>query len=393
MLESIRLFLQSEITGPLSVYLIPLIILLGTALCAVVGYYITEGVLYVAEIGIRRTTTTWDDDLLNDGFNRAIGQLSPALIVHWLLPRLFGITPDSLHWIETLTSLYIVVTVVYIVCIFISNLYEAFLLRDHLAPYAVKGIFQMAKLIFICIGFIVGLSIVIGKSPLVIFTAMGASAAVLMLVFQDTILGLVASIQLTAQKMLKPGDWIQVSNSDINGEVLEVTLNAVKVRNWDNTVSTVPPSALIKGSFKNYQPMRESGGRRVDRSVYIDANTVRFCTPEQLEELRSLGWLDGIDIEDASRTINLGLFRNYMEHYLKEHPEVNHHMLCMVRQMPPTPSGLPLQLYFFTDTVAWTEYERIQADVFDHVYAAVQLFGLAIFQSPAGLDFLPTKQA
>lgn len=393
MLESIRLFLQSEITGPLSVYLIPFIILLGTALCAVVGYYITEGVLYVAEIGIRRTTTTWDDDLLNDRFNRAIGQLCPALIVHWLLPRLFGITPDSLHWIETLTSLYIVVTVVYIVCIFINNLYEAFLLRDHLAPYAVKGIFQMVKLIFICIGFIVGLSIVIGKSPLVIFTAMGASAAVLMLVFQDTILGLVASIQLTAQKMLKPGDWIQVSNSDINGEVLEVTLNAVKVRNWDNTVSTVPPSALIKGSFKNYQPMRESGGRRVDRSVYIDANTVRFCTPEQLEELRSLGWLDGIDIEDASRTINLGLFRNYMEHYLKQHPEVNHHMLCMVRQMPPTPSGLPLQLYFFTDTVAWTEYERIQADVFDHVYAAVQLFGLAIFQSPAGLDFLPTKQA
>ncbi|MDE5661498.1 MAG: mechanosensitive ion channel family protein, partial [Muribaculaceae bacterium] len=237
----------------------------------------------------------------------------------------------------------------------------------------------------------IGLSIIIGKTPVAILTALGASAAVLMLVFQDTILGLVASIQLTANKMLQRGDWIEDKANDVNGEVLEVTLTAVKVRNWDNSVSTVPPYSLLKGSFRNYQPMRRSGGRRVERPIYIDMNTVRFCTPEELDALSAAGWLEGIDADKAAHTVNLQLLRRYLERYLSTHPEINHDMTCMVRQLSPTQSGLPLELYFFIANVEWVSFERIASDIFDHVYAVVRHFGLAIYQTPSGIDFARIK--
>lgn len=273
-----------------------------------------------------------------------------------------------------------------IVVIFFGNLYEAFYRRPKFRAYAVKGIFQMLKLVTTGLGLIVGISILFGKEPLAIITALGASAAVLLLVFRDTILGLVASVQLSANKMLRRGDWIVVKKHGADGEVVDVSLTTVKVRNWDNSISTIPPYSLISESFRNYQPMRQSGGRRVDRSIYIDVNSVRFCTPDELAGLERRGWLEGLDIDRASRQVNLALLRRYLEKYISRHRDVNTRMLHMVRQMEATQSGLPIQLYFFTVHTGWKDFEHTQAEIFDHVYAVIAEFGLRIFQTPAGTD-------
>ncbi len=387
MLEKIRPLIAESLGNGQNTLVVDIILLIGIALSAVAVYYITRWVLMLLEKVILRSPTKWDDELLNPRMLRAISQLSPAMGVNWLLPGLFGQNPESVSWLSALTSLYILWALVRITVIFIGNLYAAFLRRPGLKDYAVKGIFDTFKLIFIIIGLIVGISILIGKSPLVIITALGASAAVLMLVFQDAILGLVASIQLTANKMVQRGDWIEDASHDINGEVLEVSLMAVKVKNWDNSVSTIPPYSLVKGSFRNYEPMRVSGGRRVKRAIYIDMNTVRFCTSEQIDALVAEGFVDEKDAAgEARHTVNLKLLRLYLEKYQYSHKEVNAGLTCMVRQLEPTNAGLPVELYFFVRNVVWTEYEAIAADIFDHVYAVIGKFGLAIYQAPAGTD-------
>lgn len=384
MFQQFSEFLAMNITGAGSGVIIGVILLTGIALAAVIGYFLTKWTLELFEKLISRTKTKWDDDLLNPLMLRAISQLTPAIVVNWLLPGLFGTSVSAIKWLTALSSLYILWAAVRIVTIFFDNLYNAFLHRRRFRAYAVKGIFDTFKLISICIGVIIGLSIVIGKSPVVIITALGASAAVLLLIFQDSILGLVASVQFTANKIMTRGDWIEDKSHDINGEVLEVSLTAVKVRNWDNSVSTVHPYALMKGSFRNYQPMRKSGGRRVDRSIFIDLNTVRFLTADELISLRDESFIT--DEEMNTRQVNLKLLRSYLERYLVNHDNVRHDMTTMVRQLEPTTSGLPLQLYFFVDNVAWEAYEALASDIFDHVYAVVSLFGLHMFQTPAGTD-------
>ena len=386
MTPAIRLFFEQHITCAGAPVLINIVLIVGVALVSAAAYYICKWLLTFVEHVVRRSPTKWDDDLLNTRQFKAISQLAPALVVRNLLPGLFATTPTTLSWLSSLTSLYIVFAAVYAIVVFFDNLYDAMLHRDKLKMYAVKGIFQMVKLITIALGVIVGLSILIGRSPVAIITALGASAAVLSLVFKDTIMGLVASVQLTANDMLHRGDWIVVDKHGANGEVIDITLTTVKVLNWDKSVQTIPPYSLVSDSFRNYEPMVNGAGRRVDRAVYIDANTVGFVPADKLEQLRADGMLDGIDIDEARRTVNFSLLRRYLVNYLRNDPRVNPDMTLMVRQLEPTPSGLPLQLYFFTRTTAWTEFETIQADIFDHVYATVRHFGLAIFQTPAGRD-------
>lgn len=371
-------FLHSQLTTVL--------LLLCIAVVAVAAYYLTKAVLMLFEHVILRSPTEWDDDLLNVRFTRAVSQLSPALVVSWMLPHLFGDGDRSVGWIDGVTSLYILWAIVYIIVIFLDNLYAAMARREQLRPYAVKGIFQMFKLIVIGVGVIIALSLLIGKTPIAILTALGASAAVLSLVFKDTILGLVASIQLTANKMLERGDWITMPGRDLNGEVIDVSLTTVKVRNWDNSVTTVPPYSLITESFRNYRPMQLSGGRRVDRAIFIDVNTVRFLDKAEIASLEADGLLVRSSDTDDRREVNLGLLRDYLEHFLSTHPDVNPEMTYMVRQLTPTQSGLPLQLYFFTRTTVWIEHEHVAADIFDHVYATIGRFGLSVFQTPAGTD-------
>ncbi|MDE6489126.1 MAG: mechanosensitive ion channel family protein, partial [Paramuribaculum sp.] len=281
---------------------------------------------------------------------------------------------------------------VHIVNVTLSNLYNALARRPKLKSFAIKGVFQMGKLIAIALGAIVAISILIGKTPLTIITTIGASAAVLMLVFRDTILGLVASVQLTANEMLHRGDWITAPKYDVNGEVIDVSLTTVKVRNWDNSISTIPPYSLISDSFRNYQAMRDSGGRRIERAILIDLSTVRFLSPEEIADLEAGGF---VHTEETSGDIplnNLTLLRRYLENYLEESSHVRHDMTHMVREMEPTATGLPLQIYFFTPITEWVAFERVQSDFMDHVYSVVNVFGLSLFQSPAGSDIARLNQ-
>lgn len=386
MFKTILDFLNASVTGGHSHMLITLIILAGIAACSVVAFYVCRILLRILNYFIEKSPTKWDDDLLDKRFLRGVSQLAPAMLVNWMLPGFFNNGEQGIHWIKVVTLLYILATVVYIINIFIGNLYRAFSRRPSMHAYAVKGVFQMVRLLVTGLGLIVALSIIINKSPMVIITALGASAVLLMLVFRDTILGLVASVQLTANKMLHRGDWIVAPGHRANGEVVDVSLTTVKVRNWDNSITTIPPYSLVKDSFCNYQPMRKSGGRRIKRAIYLDFNTIRFCTPDELEQLAAQGWLEGISIEDAQRQVNLSLLRRYLEQYLSNHPEVKTDMLLMIRQLDPTQAGLPLELYFFTTQTEWKAFEKVQSEIFDHVYAVINQFGLRIFQTPAGTD-------
>lgn len=383
MVEKIRVFIDSLTPDTWPAWLTSVAICAGIAILAVITYYICIYLLRIVEKVIGRTPTDWDDDLLNQRLLRALSQLAPALTVNWLLPAILGHTPGTYRLLSALTNLYILWTVIHILCVFIDNLYEAMSNRRKLKAYAVKGFFQMFKIIFIAIGVIVALSMMIGKTPLTILTALGASAAVLSLVFKDTILGLVASVQLTANKMLQRGDWIVVPGLDANGEVVDISLTTVKVRNWDNSVTTVPPYSLISGPFRNYKPMQATA-RRVDRSIFIDINSIRRLSASELAELEKEGLVTAEDA--AERTVNLGLLRRYLERRIAAEPLVSKKYTQMVRQEEPTPSGLPIEIYFFLTCTEWVKFEHAAADIMDEIYAAVPLFGLRLFQTPAGAD-------
>ncbi|MCM1292184.1 MAG: mechanosensitive ion channel family protein [Bacteroides sp.] len=380
MFQTIVNFLQEHISCDHNILYIHVVEILFIVFAAALSYYAMRAMEKVAMFFIKKTSTRWDDDLLNARFLKAFSQLMPAITVAWMLPKFFQPSETGYNWVRVLTFCYILWVSVYILCVFTDNLLTALSRRRSTRAYAVKGIFQMIKLLVVCIGFILTVSILIDRSPMSILISLGASAAILMLVFKDTILGLVASVQLTANKMLHKGDWIEVESHGANGEVIDISLTTVKVRNWDNSVTTVPPYSLISESFKNYQPMRRSGGRRIDRSVPINANSIRFCTPEELADLQAEGWLDGMELDQAAHHINLQLLRRYLERYLAQDDRVCHDMLTMVRQMEPTSTGIPLQLYFFTPATEWKEFEQVQSDIFDHVYAVVRRFGLSIYQ-------------
>lgn len=385
--ETCRVYLNTAFSGPYQGVLVDVTVIAGIAVVAAVTYMLTRMVLWGVESVVNRSSTTWDDHLLTPHLMAGVSQLAPALSVSYLLPAFFVDNTGMHHWLKLLTSFYILWAVVRIVTIFIDNVYMALARRDELKMYAVKGIFQMLKLVAIGVGVISALSLLAGKTPLAILTAIGASAAVLMLVFKDTILGLVASVQLTANQMLHKGDWIVAPKHDANGEVIDVSLTTVKVRNWDNSVSTIPPYSLISDSFRNYEAMLRSGGRRVERAINIDMGSVRFCSADELARLRERGFLDGMGVDESAQVINVQLFRRYLERYLMGDARVNSDMTCMVRQLEPTQWGLPVQLYFFTRTTVWKEFEHVQADVMDYVYALVNEFGLRVYQAPAGEDF------
>ncbi|CVF77511.1 mechanosensitive ion channel family protein [Serratia marcescens] len=269
-----------------------------------------------------------------------------------------------------------------------------------------RGIFQGLKLVAAILIGIMIVSLLMGKSPLLLLSGLGAMTAVLMLVFKDPILGLVAGIQLSANDMLKIGDWLEMPKYGADGAVTDIGLTTVKVRNWDNTVTTIPTYALISDSFKNWRSMSESGGRRIKRSLNIDTGSVHFLSQEEQRRLQRNPLLHSylndktqelsrhnqeIAIDLASplngrRLTNLGTLRAYLEAYLRAHPRIHQNMTLMVRQLAPTPEGLPLEIYAFTNTTVWAEYESIQADIFDHILAVIDEFGLRVHQTPTGND-------
>lgn len=331
-----------------------------------------------------KTESKWDDYLLNDAMLNDICRLIVPVAAYSLIPSLL---PDDflLGTMLKLCNIYIIIVFVKLICTFISSLYSLASEHEKTKDHSMKGFYQMLKLVVICFGAIIVISTIVGKNPLTILTGLGAGTAILMLVFQDTIKGFVAGIQLIANDMLRPGDWITMPKYGADGDVIEVTLTTVKVQNWDKTIVTVPPYALVNDSFQNWRGMFDFGGRRIKRSINIDMNTVRFCTAEEMAGFRQQPWMEGFE-ETGKEEVNLYIFRHYVEYYLRHHPKVNSDMIMTVRQLQPTAQGLPVELYFFSADTTWLKYEHLQAEVFDHVLAMLNVFGLKVFQTPTGMD-------
>ena len=270
----------------------------------------------------------------------------------------------------------------------------------------IKGYVQVLKIVVYCAAAILGIAALIEQSPLLLLSGLGAMAAVLLLVFKDTILSLVASVQLSSNDMLRVGDWIEMPSMDADGDVIDIALHTVKVQNFDKTITTIPTHMLISDSYKNWRGMREAGGRRIKRALPIDQNSIRFLSDEEVQALRRFrllcDYLANKDAElrewnarelagdtnpvNARRFTNIGMLRAYIVAYLKAHKRLNGKMTLLVRQLPPTPQGLPLELYVFTGTTQWADYENIQSDIFDHLLAILPEFDLRLFQEPSGLD-------
>ena len=332
-----------------------------------------------------KTQVTWDDYLLNDKLLKDLCHMVSPVVVYALIPLAFPEDSSMLAFILKVCWIYIIIMVVKVICTFLTSLYTISSEHEKLKDHSLKGFYQMLKLVVICIGTIFVVSELIDKNPYAILTGLGAGTAILMLVFQDTIKGLVAGVQLTANDMLRPGDWITMPKYGADGDVIEVSLTTVKVRNWDKTITTVPPYALVNDSFQNWRGMFDMGGRRVKRSINIDMNTVRFCTEEELAYFKQQPWMEGFEAT-GKEEVNLYIFRHYVMYYLTHHPKVHQGLIMAVRQLQPTAQGMPIELYFFSANTAWLRYEHLQAEVFDHVLAMLHQFDLKVFQSPTGLD-------
>ena len=388
-----------DLTSGIILVVILAIAFLGDAICRHI-------ILTAVARLVKKTKATWDDIVFDRKVLTHVSHLVAPILLYILLPLAIS-NLGLLSFIQRICMIYIIAVFLKFISSLLTALFHVYSEKEQFRDRPLKGLLQTVQVILFFIGGIIIVSILIDKSPMVLLTGLGASAAVLMLVFKDSIMGFVSGIQLSANNMLRVGDWIQMPKCGADGTVIEVTLNTVKVRNWDNTITTIPPYALVSDSFQNWRGMQESGGRRIKRSIRIDMNSVKFCTPEMLAKYKKIQLLKdyieetekviedynkehGIDnsiLVNGRRQTNLGVFRAYLTNYLKSLPTVNQDLTCMVRQLQPTEQGIPLELYFFSAIKAWVPYEGVQADVFDHVLAIIPEFDLHVFQNPTGEDF------
>jgi len=356
---------------------------------------------------IRKTSIAWDDLLIDTDVLVRFSHLVPAAAIHFAGPALFGESSRIVEMFGVAVNIYLIIIVLFI----IDGSLDFFRALWERAPvgkrYPAKSFAQAAKLVINLVGFIFILSAVLGKSPVVFFSGLGAVTAILLLIFKDAILGLVAGFQLSVNHMVMVGDWIEMPARGADGAVIDVSLTTVKVQNWDKTITTIPTYALITDSFKNWRGMSEAGGRRIKRALHIDMRTIKFADEQLLERFKRIRLLrpylnakledvqtynsgvgeDLAELINARRLTNLGTFRAYCLAYLKNHPKVHQDgMTLLVRQLAPNEKGVPIELYCFANDIAWVNYEDIQADLFDHLLSILPEFGLSVFQAPSGAD-------
>ena len=354
------------------------------------------GVARILQQIVSRTKATWDDHIFNKDVIKRLCNFVTPTIIYILLPIAFSSTDgsnDGMHLIlERGVEVWMVVACIRFVNVLLKVLFDIAEQHPAWQGKPIKGLLQTGQGIVMGIGAILIVSILIDKSPTLLLTGLGASAAVLMLIFKDSILGLVAGVQLAANNMLKVGDWISMPSRGIDGEVEEVSLTTIKVRGWDKTLQTLPPYLLISEPFQNWQAMRSSGGRRIKRSLNVDMNSIRFADEAYIEQLRSneqsRALIEDIATQsDEGETLtNLDLFMRAMNNYLLHHPRVNPNMTIMVRQLQPSEWGLPIEVYCFSANVNWVPYENLQTEIISYVVAAAPLFGLRMYQAPSGMD-------
>ncbi|WP_449619668.1 mechanosensitive ion channel family protein [Robertmurraya sp. Marseille-Q9965] len=398
-----NLLLEMELDPRLVEYLSIIIkVLLIGLICIVANFISKKIVIRVITRIVTRSKVKWGQIILDRQIFRKLSHIVPSIIIYSFASTF----PTYESTIEKLAIAYTII----VGLVFLQSLLNAF--NDIYQTFEIskvkpiKGYIQVVNIIIMTIGFILVISNLIGKSPLILLSGIGALSAVLMLVFKDSLLGLVAGIQLTANDMVRVGDWIEMPKYGADGDVIDISLNTVKVQNFDKTITMLPSYALISDSFKNWRGMQSSGGRRIKRALYIDTNSIAFCSEEMIEKFLKVHYLSDYIIQkekeiteyntknqinrdnpvNGRALTNIGVFRAYISHYLKNHDGINQNMGLIVRQLEHSEHGLPLEIYTFTKSVEWAVYESVQSDIFDHLFAVAPEFGLRVFQNPSGAD-------
>ncbi|MEA1877969.1 MAG: mechanosensitive ion channel [Bacteroidota bacterium] len=356
---------------------------------------------------VKKTKNQYDDIILEKGVFNSLAHISPALVVYYMLPTIIIDFPKTAAFLQNLVLVYMILIAIMVVVSFLNALNEIYVRYGNLNKVPVKGYIQVVQVVLILIGVVWALSVLFDFELGKFFAGLGAFAAVLMLIFKDTILGVVASIQISANKMMSMGDWVSMPSRNADGTVMDISVNTVKIQNWDKTIATIPTYAFVTESFDNWRGMEDSGGRRIKRSINIDMSSVKFCTDEMLDKFGKIQliakYVKSLRVEVATynkemqvdesvsvngrRMTNIGTFRRYMEEYLHSHPKIHDDMTFLVRQLQSTERGIPIEIYVFSNDQEWANYESIQSDIFDHIMAIMPEFELRVFQNPTGNDF------
>lgn len=373
-------------------------------LLALLSYYLARAIL-IRGVGklIRRSRTELDDILLERHVLRRLSMLVPIVVLYYAADALPG-SPETVRQLLNSTLTAALVLLAGAVITAFQDIYSEL---ESCRELPIKSYAQIVKIILYVLGGLATIAVLTGKSPWVLLSGIGALMAVIVLVFRDTILSLVASVNIASNRLVKVGDWIEAPAFDADGDVIDIALHTIKVQNWDKTITTIPTHKLVDNSFKNWQGMQESGGRRIKRAIVVDMSSIRFCDDEMLERFRRFQLIhdyvtqrqvevdednraqqvDTTQIINGRRLTNVGTFRAYVAAYLRQHPKIHQDMTFLIRQLPPGENGLPIEIYVFTSDTVWANYEAIQADIFDHLLAVMPAFYLRVFQNPTGSDF------
>lgn len=402
MTETLEAFLAAY---PWIYTLIALSVLVLAALFA--NFVVKKILLRVVNHFLGRTAYGRDEELRRYGVIERLANIMPAFVIAsgiGLVPHL----PDAaVTVVRNVANAFIILTLAMALAAALNVVDTIYHRRPEAKLKPIRSYIQIVKIAIYAIAAILMIATLIDRSPLILLSGLGAMAAVLILVFQDTLLSLVAGIQISSTDMVRVGDWIEMPALNADGDVIELALHTVRVQNWDKTITTIPIRKLVTESFKNWRGMQEAGGRRIKRSIYLDQTSIRFLTPEEIEKLARFRLLEnylqrkqeelkewngklgdkGSVTANTRRITNIGTFRAYVEAYVRAHPQIHQNMTILVRQLQPGPEGLPLEIYCFTKTIAWNDYEAIQSDIFDHLFALLPEFGLSVFQNPSGADF------
>jgi miniconductance mechanosensitive channel len=375
---------------------------------AIIGFYITRFfILRAVHIIVARSKNRWDDILAEKRVFVKLSYLAPALIINFLSSYLLSDYALLIRIIKVVTYIYMVLVFTNVISALLNAIHDIYNTFPKSKEKPIKGYIQVFKIILYIITAVIIITVLMGDRNLGWLAGFGAFSAVLMLIFKDPILGFVGGIQLSANNMVKIGDWIEMPKYGADGTVIDISLTTVKVQNWNKTITTIPTYTMVTDYFTNWRGMEESGGRRIKRSVNIDMNAIKFCTPEMLERFRKFEYvseyvdktekviteynskrkIDNSVLVNGRRQTNIGIFRAYLKGYLSNNPKVRNDMTFLVRQLQPTPEGLPIEVYVFSKDQAWAIYEDNQADIFDHVLAVIPEFDLRVFQQPTGMDF------
>jgi len=395
---------QLESIHPLLLPIVGILVLLAGAI--VVDFIAKRVLVSTVKTIAERSSSAWDDALVAHNVFGRLAQVVPALIVFIGVPFVSGLPEGVVHLIRNVAMGYMVLMLTLALTAMLSAGNTIYSATPAAKDRPLKGFVQVLQIVVWVFGGVMVIAAVLDRSPILLLSGFGAMTAILFLVFKDTILSLVASVQLTAQDMVRVGDWIEMPQFGADGDVVDVQLHTVKVQNWDKTITTIPTHRLITDSFKNWRGMSQAGARRIKRPIFIDVTSIRFQTEAEVDHFTRFALLQdyvenkGQELEgynkglttkvdeevNRRRLTNVGTFRAYTFNYLKNHPRINTNLTLIVRQLDPGPEGLPLEVYCFTNTTEWAAYEDIQSDIFDHLMAILPEFGLSLYQKPAGSD-------